>query len=220
MASEDSDTSSEPATQRRRNSPAAGEDGDHSEIGAAAEDSNLDQMTKKLVRMALACEYQRKPIRRADISEKVLGSAGRRFKEVFQKAQLELRNVFGMEMVELPVREKVTAQQRRGESLLETLKIGTHADECESCFEPVAGQQNLRVLDRGIHPANQLSQSGDSPSSRRAYVRCRGTIHRHLYTSHIPGLPLWWLTPRSQVGTISETARHGRQHARRRLRED
>ena len=32
--------------------------------------SNHEQMVKKLVRMALACEYSRQPIRRADIAAK------------------------------------------------------------------------------------------------------------------------------------------------------
>lgn len=73
-------------------------------------------MVKKLVRLALACEYQRKPIRRAEISERVLGTAGRQFKAVFAQTQLQLRAVFGMEMVELPAREKVTLAQRRGET--------------------------------------------------------------------------------------------------------
>lgn len=71
-------------------------------------------MVKKLVRLALASEYQRRPIRRADVSEKILGSAGRQFKKVFDQAQMELRSVFGMEMVELPAKEKVTVQQKRG----------------------------------------------------------------------------------------------------------
>jgi len=70
-----------------------------------------------MVRLALACEYQRRPIRRVDIGEKVLGSAGRQFKNVFNQAQLQLRSVFGMEMVELPSREKVTVQQRRGRAV-------------------------------------------------------------------------------------------------------
>jgi hypothetical protein len=72
-------------------------------------------MAKKLVRLALACEYQRRTIRRADISDKVLGTNGRKFKDVFSQAQGHLRDVFGMEMVELPVKEKVTLAQRRGE---------------------------------------------------------------------------------------------------------
>lgn len=68
-----------------------------------------------MVRLALACEYQRKAIRRSDIGDKVLGAGtSRRFKEVFNAAQVVLRSVFGMEMVELPGREKVTVQQKRG----------------------------------------------------------------------------------------------------------
>ncbi|KAK5122243.1 hypothetical protein LTR85_004153 [Meristemomyces frigidus] len=114
---DDAPSSPEPATQRRRttatrddidDSGFAGDDG-----GPSHGDSNLNQMVKKLVRLALACEYQRKPIRRSDISEKVLGTAGRQFKAVFAQTQLQLRSVFGMEMVELPAREKVTLAQRR-----------------------------------------------------------------------------------------------------------
>jgi hypothetical protein len=74
-------------------------------------------MIKKLVRLALASEYQRRPIRRADISEKVLGSQGRHFKAVFDQAQLDLQAVFGMELRELPAKDKVTLQQRRGEAM-------------------------------------------------------------------------------------------------------
>lgn len=72
-------------------------------------------MVNKLVRLAMACEYSRLPIRRGDISTKVLGEmGGRKFKLVFEGAQEQLRQVFGMEMVELPGREKVTVAQRRG----------------------------------------------------------------------------------------------------------
>ena len=70
---------------------------------------------KKLVRLALASEYSRQTIRRADITTKVLGEQGSRpFKMVFDQAQKALKTTFGMEMVELPQREKVTASQRRG----------------------------------------------------------------------------------------------------------
>lgn len=79
--------------------------------------SSLDAMVKKMVRLALASEYSRLPIRRTDISTKVLGEQGsRQFKTVFEQAQKSLRTKFGMEMVELPAREKVTILQRRGES--------------------------------------------------------------------------------------------------------
>lgn len=36
------------------------------------------------------------------------------FKEVFEQGQKELRHVFGMELVELPMREKTKLSQRRG----------------------------------------------------------------------------------------------------------
>lgn len=46
----------------------------------------------------------------------VLGNASRRgaFNQVFEKAQEQLQHVFGMEMIELPAKEKVTIAQKRG----------------------------------------------------------------------------------------------------------
>lgn len=67
------------------------------------------------MRYALACEYSRTPLRRTDIGAKVLPSnASRSFKPVFEEAQNQLRDVFGMEMVELPAREKVGIMAKRG----------------------------------------------------------------------------------------------------------
>jgi hypothetical protein len=83
--------------------------------GDATQGDGLDDMVKKLVRLALACEYQRRPIRRPEINEKVLGNNSRQFKKVWAGAQDRLGHVFGMEMVELPSREKLTLQQKRGE---------------------------------------------------------------------------------------------------------
>lgn len=71
------------------------------------------QLTKKLVRYALACEHARIPIKRDGIREKVLGSNSRSFKTIFEGAQLQLRHVFGMEMEELPVREKRTLKEKQ-----------------------------------------------------------------------------------------------------------
>ena len=114
---ESPDDSTQPATQRRREQASPEDDAFDGDLGAQA-DSSQDQMVKKLVRLALSSEYQRRPIRRADISEKVLGSQGRQFKAVFDQAQQELRAVFGMELRELPAKDKVTLQQRRGKIIL------------------------------------------------------------------------------------------------------
>ncbi|KAL2824592.1 MAGE family-domain-containing protein [Aspergillus cavernicola] len=76
--------------------------------------SSTDVMVKKLVRLALSSEYSRQPIRRVDISNKVLGEHGsRQFKAVFAEAQKVLLETFGMQLTELPGKEKVTIQQRR-----------------------------------------------------------------------------------------------------------
>ncbi|KAI0848227.1 MAGE-domain-containing protein [Daldinia vernicosa] len=76
-------------------------------------DGTEDQLVKKLVRYALACEYARIPIKRDGIRDKVLGSNTRSFKRVFEGAQAQLQQVFGMEMVELPVKEKRTLKEKQ-----------------------------------------------------------------------------------------------------------
>lgn len=43
----------------------------------------------------------------------VLGNQGRSFKRIFARAQEQLRSVWGMELRELPVREKMSLQERR-----------------------------------------------------------------------------------------------------------
>lgn len=45
----------------------------------------------------------------------VLGSHTRKFRDVFIEANNQLRDVFGMEMVELPNKEKTSVKQKRGE---------------------------------------------------------------------------------------------------------
>ncbi|TGO47952.1 hypothetical protein BCON_0257g00140 [Botryotinia convoluta] len=111
--------------QRRRPDPKSEEeeeDGDDDEDDAAGEgmgldrEESLDQVVKKLVRYALACEFQRLPITRNGIKEKVLGAQSRSFKSIFEPAQESLRIIFGMEMVELPAKENVTVKGRLKEA--------------------------------------------------------------------------------------------------------
>ncbi|KAI4208922.1 MAG: hypothetical protein LQ351_008095 [Letrouitia transgressa] len=120
---QNAETSPSPPPARRRQStpPSEVSSGNEDWDGEAAVDgetqgegSSREQMVKKLVRLALACEYSRQPIRRADITAKVMAPhTGRQFKYIFAEANIQLRNVFGMEMVELPLKEKVTISQKR-----------------------------------------------------------------------------------------------------------
>lgn len=105
-------------------------------------------MVKKMVRLALACEYQRKPIRRVEVGEKVLGTNSRQFKAVFEEAQIQLRHTFGMEMVELPAKEKVTVREKRGRlvfiSLFETTVLtSTQHKRAKRPSQPPPGSSPL-----------------------------------------------------------------------------
>lgn len=48
----------------------------------------------------------------------VFGNRRVNFKLIFAAAQDQLKQVFGMQMVELPLREKVTVKERRGMCIL------------------------------------------------------------------------------------------------------
>ncbi|KUJ23625.1 MAGE-domain-containing protein [Mollisia scopiformis] len=105
---------------RRHAPPSDDEEEEEEEEGAGDDEMDVDarpdaqdQTVKKMVRYALACEYQRMPIRRAGISEKVIGKQRGSFRRVFEAAQTQLRTKFGMEMVELPTKEKTTLKDKR-----------------------------------------------------------------------------------------------------------
>ncbi|KAI4735876.1 MAGE-domain-containing protein [Aureobasidium sp. EXF-12298] len=122
---DDSDADVRPP-QRRRLSDAEEEDYAGGEASGTQGDGNFAVMVKNMVRLALACEYSRTPIRRNDITTKVLGATGgRQFKAVFAEAQIQLRGTFGMEMTELPAKEKVTLAQRRAAQKSQTTQKGS-----------------------------------------------------------------------------------------------
>ncbi|KAJ9394700.1 hypothetical protein DTO282F9_8350 [Paecilomyces variotii] len=125
--------------QRRRTGDAQPDDSGDSEASLSEVEAPtmVDVMVKKMVRLALASEYSRQPIRRTDISAKVLGEQGsRRFKAVFDEAQTVLRKRFGMEMVELPGKEKVTISQRRAAQRVEKQSSATKSWILTSTLPP------------------------------------------------------------------------------------
>jgi hypothetical protein len=130
-------------TQRnRRGDSSDGDDVDEARENGSANGSgsgSVQQLAKNLVRYALACEYARRPIKRQEINEKgeqqsraplpqhtrtenlqthtnelVLGAHKGRFKDVFNQANGELMDVFGMALVELSKADRVTVRQKRG----------------------------------------------------------------------------------------------------------
>ncbi|RAH45439.1 MAGE domain-containing protein [Aspergillus brunneoviolaceus CBS 621.78] len=113
------------APRRRRRDDSSSSEGYADEGYDIRAPTSTDVMVKKLVRLALATEYSRQPLRRIDISAKVLGEQGaRQFRTVFDEAQRVLGEKFGMQMTELPVREKVTVHQRRAAQKVEKASSG------------------------------------------------------------------------------------------------
>ncbi|MCJ1439986.1 MAG: hypothetical protein MMC23_000467 [Stictis urceolatum] len=137
---------SSPTQRRRSNSAAPDLPSDNNADGAFSDQDaggSHEQMVKRLVRLALASEYSRQPLRRADISQKgtqtiqpsnsdsrqyhspgsrkyeltryptVLHPNPHAFNAVFAAAQEALRSTFGMTLTELPLKEKHTLQQKR-----------------------------------------------------------------------------------------------------------
>ncbi|KAF8418190.1 MAGE family-domain-containing protein [Tirmania nivea] len=91
-----------------------GEEEEEEENGRDQGEITIDRLSKKLVRLALASEYTRQPIRRTDITNKILTPANSRlFKPVFASAQSSLHAIFGMTLTELPMRDKLTLTQKR-----------------------------------------------------------------------------------------------------------
>jgi hypothetical protein len=111
------DDGNPPPRRRQRSASASSAASDASnaeESTQAAAGSSHETYVKKLVRLALAAEYSRTPIRRTDISAKIFnGSNSRSFKRVFEDTQEILRDTFGMQLVELPTREKTSLKDRR-----------------------------------------------------------------------------------------------------------
>lgn len=91
-----------------------GNDDDDGAIPAA----DMSVMVKNLVRVMLAHEHTRSSFKRDEFAKTVAVHGHKRcFKQVFDRAQLVLRRTFGMEMVELPARDRARhmslTQQRR-----------------------------------------------------------------------------------------------------------
>ncbi|KIJ90175.1 hypothetical protein K443DRAFT_686926 [Laccaria amethystina LaAM-08-1] len=131
-------------------------------------DSELVRKANDLVRLALFCEHKRTPLRRDDITKKVLGAnASRAFNSVFLAAQEKLRKVFGMELVEIPSRagldqenntngnEEELAEARRATGVKKkSVALGSKTYMLRSCLHPLiierAGLTDEQILEQEL----------------------------------------------------------------------
>lgn len=119
----ESDPESDQPQPRRRRRRSTSESSNQSNPSSSASGhdeptgQNQEQtLIKKLVRLALATEYSRTPLRRSDISTKLFKDSylpSRSFRTIFDGAQKILKDTFGMELFELPSKEKTNLKDRR-----------------------------------------------------------------------------------------------------------
>jgi len=100
---------------------------------------DLKKRAAALVRLALFHEQRRMPLRRDEISKKVMGSQRGAFKVVFEEAQTILRGTFGMELVELATRAATHDSAGAGRD-----KAGTQTQEGEEGAGDRQGITGLR----------------------------------------------------------------------------
>ncbi|KAI8820592.1 MAGE family-domain-containing protein [Fimicolochytrium jonesii] len=113
-------------------------------------EEDVNRMVKDLVRLALAMEQRRQPLKREDITKRVLKDHPRAFNVVFERAQERLRSTFGMEMAELTTRDKrqtATQAARRAATATQTAKsTSTRSYVLRSTLTP---QERAAVVDWG-----------------------------------------------------------------------
>ena len=109
------------------------------------------------------------PLRRDEISKKVLGSQRGAFKAVFQEAQIILSNTFGMELVELPTRaaaHDATAGQDRSQD-----KAGTQNGEHPGERQMVTGLKKKGACHSHFFFFLSVGLMVDGPRSRLAGLK-------------------------------------------------
>ena len=103
------------------------------------------------------------------LTSTVLGSHARAFKTVFDQANSELMDVFGMVMVELPKSEKVTARQKRGTALIPT---ESHAIADTNSCRCIRLEQDERNVGAADHRTRAISSArGHRPFKTRGEGR-------------------------------------------------
>lgn len=196
--------------QRRRTSPAQttaaaenNSDAPSSEEDGPSNDGNVDQdeleteqqsqlqvLVKKLVRLALACEYTRHPLRRAEIQARILkdasvgvgpasfapaGASRVSFKQVFNGAQTVLREVFGMEMVDLPLRSAgntTLAERRKAATQTTTHRRGRRGGNNDDTEESGGRTQTqTQIQAQNAHNnSNSNSRQRDALASAQSWI--------------------------------------------------
>ncbi|KAK0236547.1 MAGE-domain-containing protein [Armillaria nabsnona] len=161
-------------------------------------DDDLVRKSNQLVRLALFAEHKRNPLRREEISKKVLGSNTRAFNQVLQLAQTTLQKTFGMELVELRSRAELGKDGVGGDEDLEEARkavgvkkkaaaAGSKSYILRSILNPTIIEEAAQVSEKILgEEASEEDDNDDDDDERGA--RSYGSLISWSHTDQIGSL--------------------------------
>ncbi|EJF56396.1 MAGE-domain-containing protein [Dichomitus squalens LYAD-421 SS1] len=155
-------------------------DEDEGELDKAQ--GEIEKKARDLVRLALFNEQRRMPLRRDEISKKVLGSASRTFSSVLAAANQILQKTFGMELVEMQAMPSDKDMSEKDADLLKTTGVkkkaaptGTKSYILRSLLDPTLIEQacapdaEIREIEQKEHvDENEEFAEDDNPVGQRS----------------------------------------------------
>ncbi|KAI0357198.1 MAGE-domain-containing protein [Trametes cingulata] len=158
------------------------EEGEQGEIRAEKAQQEIERKARDLVRLALFHEQRRIPLKRDEISKKVLGANSRSFNVVFAAANDILQKMFGMELVELHTTTHDKEIDEKDAEMLKTAVLkkkaastGTKNYILRSTLDPALIQKasapdaEIRELEQSERPdENEEFAEDDNPVGTRS----------------------------------------------------
>ncbi|KAI0367842.1 MAGE-domain-containing protein [Pilatotrama ljubarskyi] len=157
-------------------------EGEQGEIRAEKAQQDIERKARDLVRLALFHEQRRIPLKRDEISKKVLGANSRSFNIVFAAANDILQKTFGMELVELHTTTHDKEIDEKDAEMLKTAVLkkkaastGTKTYILRSTLNPALIEKacmpdaEIRELEQTEHPdENEEFAEDDNPIGTRS----------------------------------------------------
>ncbi|KAG7442695.1 MAGE-domain-containing protein [Guyanagaster necrorhizus] len=168
----------------------------------APRDDDLVRKSNQLVRLALFAENKRNPLRREEISKKVLGSSTRSFNQVFQLAQNTLRKTFGMELVELRSRAELGKDSVGGDEDLDEVRktagvkkkaaaAGSKSYILRSILDPAIIENAAQVNEKILEEEALEEDDNDDNDERR--TRTYGSLISWSHTDQLGSLGILYI---------------------------
>ncbi|KAH9850455.1 MAGE family-domain-containing protein [Lenzites betulinus] len=154
------------------------EGGEQQEIVAEKAQQDLDRKARDLARLALFHEQRRTPLKRDEISKKVLGTSSRSFNVVFAAANAILQKTFGMELVELHSTAADKEISEKDAEMLKTAGVKKKATSTGTKNYILRSVLDAAIIEKALSPdadIRELEQS-EHPDANEEFAEDDNTI--------------------------------------------